>query len=126
RVETTNGGLENVVLEALPDTVVAGSVHVDVNDKQPRGPQRLQIVFQSNTSPSHSETTAGSPPGASATTRELGFQSRLHPGEQYTVSTRGLPQNYYLKTVMVDGEEVDPDKVTVGDQQADIKLVLSP
>jgi hypothetical protein len=126
RVETTNGGLENVVLEALPDTLVAGSVQVEVNDKQPRGPQRLQLLFQNNTSPSHSEATAGLPPGAPATIHELGFQARLRPGEQYTVSTRGLPQNYYLKTVMVDGEEVEPDKVTVGDQQADIKLVLSP
>jgi hypothetical protein len=126
RVETTNGGLENVVLEALPDTLVDGSVQVEVNDKQPRGPQRLQIVFQSNTSPLHSETTAGLPPGASTTTHDLGFQARLRPGEQYTISARGLPQNYYLKAVMVDGEEVDPDKVIVGDQQADIKLVLSP
>ncbi|HLW52009.1 MAG TPA: carboxypeptidase-like regulatory domain-containing protein [Candidatus Angelobacter sp.] len=126
RVEVGPTGLENVTLDAVPDTAVAGRMHVEVADQQQRFPQKIEIDFQSNTSPSHASAVTTLRPGASAGLPELGFEARLHPGDQYTVSARGLPENYYLKSVQVNGRQVERNDVVVSDQQADLALVVSP
>ena len=125
RVEVGSGGLENVTLEAVPDTAINGHVHVELDEQTLRSPQRVQIEFQSNTSPAHASAAAGRPPGSAAASHDLAFSTRLRPGDEYTITARGLPQNFYLKSVRVNGERLDPAKVSVSDQSADVDLVIS-
>lgn len=125
RVEVGSGGLENVTLEAVPDTAISGHVRVELDDQTLHSPQRIQIDFQSNTSPAHASVAAGRPAGSAAASHDLAFATRLRPGDEYTISAHGLPQNFYLKSVQVNGEPVDPAKVSVSDQSADVDLVIS-
>lgn len=126
RIEVGPAGLENVELDAVPDTAISGVVRTEVTNQEQQLPRHVNVELQSNTSPAHSSAVATLPPGAPPGSAVLAFQTRLHPGEPYTVSTRGLPGNDYLKSVIVNGHTVEPDQVSVSDQRADVELLISP
>jgi hypothetical protein len=126
RVEVGAAGLENVELDALPDSVIAGRVHAEPSEQPQRLPLKIEVDFQSNTSPAHAAAEAGLPAFTAVSSLERLFQARLHPGDQYTVSVRGLPENYYLKSVLVNGHPVERNEVTTVDQSAEIELDISP
>jgi hypothetical protein len=116
-VEVGSAGVENVVLSALPDTPVSGAIKVDGSDTQRNVLRRVSITFQDNTSPAHALVTVSFP--------KLEFETRLHPGDLYTVTAQNLPADYYLKSVSVAGHVVERDQVQLGDQSAEIELVFS-
>lgn len=117
-VEVGPTGLENIVLSTMPDTPVAGSVKVDGSAEERNALRRVAIEFQSNTTPARASV--------SATLPDLNFQTRLHPGELYTVTARNLPADYYLKSVRIGGHAVEQDQVQVGDESTEIELFLGP
>jgi protocatechuate 3,4-dioxygenase beta subunit len=129
RVEVGPSGLDNIELNALPDTLIAGHLHAEApeaSEGQQRRLPRIEVDFQSNTSAGRASAVAGLANGGAAAVPELPFQARLHPGDQYTVSVRGLPENFYLKSVRVNGHPVERNEVETSDQRADIDLVISP
>ena len=111
-------GLDNVLLVAVPDSDVAGSVHVEDPSPTAAPLQRLSVEFQSKDTFARSTASAGPP--------SLQFQTMLHPGDHYIVAARGLPGDYYLKGVRVSGHDVERDDVMVSDRRSAVELVLSP
>lgn len=111
-------GTDNVLLVALPDSEVAGSVRLD--DPPPTGNPliRFAVEFQDKETAARSNASAA-PPG-------LQFLAKMHPGDHYLVSARGLPQDYYLKAVRVSGHEVERNNVVVSDRHGAMELELSP
>jgi Carboxypeptidase regulatory-like domain len=111
-------GADHVLLAALPDSDVAGSVRVDNPPATGTPVRRVAVDFQSNDTPERSSASTG--------LASLQFQVKLHPGDHYTVSARGLPGDYYLKTVRVSGHDVERNDVMVSDLRGQMELVLSP
>jgi hypothetical protein len=111
-------GADHVLLAALPDSDVAGSVRVDSPPATGTPVRRVVVDFQNNDTAER--------PSALTGLASLQFQVKLHPGDHYTVSARGLPGDYYLKTVRVSGHDVERSDVMVSDLRGQMELVLSP
>lgn len=117
-VEVGPTGVDNVVLSAVPDTPIAGHVQVEGNDTDRNALRRISLAFQDNTSPANAFS--------SATLPKLEFETRLHPGDTYTLTAQGLPADYYLKSVSVAGHIMEQNQITVGDRSEQIELLVSP
>jgi hypothetical protein len=57
---------------------------------------------------------------------EFKFDSQLRPEKRYRAMIRNLPENYYLKSVVLSGHELPPDNVVVSGWRGDMEIVLSP
>src|SRR5215471_6717220 len=117
-VDVGPSGAENVLLVGLPDSDVSGSVRVDNPPVADPPVRRVAVEFQSKDTAERSSASTGP--------STLQFQVKLHPGEHYTVAARGLPADYYLKTVRVSGHDVERNDVMVSDLRSQMELVLSP
>jgi hypothetical protein len=131
-VEVGAGGLRDVQLALMPDFSVKGQVRFEnAEDKlQNSLPRRVSIEFMplvKNTGPFRvSAETRIQPGGAAPAKGVLEFAAQLHPGDRYRVSFPNLPENYYLKSLVVDGHEVSPSEVVIGGNGAELTLSVSP
>jgi hypothetical protein len=51
---------------------------------------------------------------------------QLHPQFHYHVNVPGLPDDYYLKSVILSAHDMPKDDVVVSGRRGEIELVLSP
>jgi Carboxypeptidase regulatory-like domain len=115
-VEVGNRGAQNVEIPALPDFVGAGHVAIIGTPRNPIN--RLSADFAGE----------GLMPRvhASATSPQFKFETQLRPDQRYHANIPNLPDDYYLKSVVISGHEVPPDNVVVNGRRGDIELILSP
>jgi hypothetical protein len=79
-------GADHVLLAALPDSDIAG--HVSVENPSPTDNSFYGMGMEFRSLDTSARSTASTrPPG-------MQFQARLHPGDHYFVSARGLPGDY--------------------------------
>ena len=55
---------------------------------------------------------------------KMEFEGNLRPGERYRVSTAGLADDYYLKSIRISGSEVDVNNVTAAGPHEKVEIVL--
>jgi hypothetical protein len=111
-------GTDHVLLTALPDSDVAGLVRVENQGATNNSFRSVSMEFRSQDTATRSTASARAP--------AMQFQVKLHPGERYTLSARGLPSDYYLKAVRVSGHDVERNNVVVSDRRGEMELVVSP
>jgi hypothetical protein len=111
-------GADHVLLVALPDSDVGGRVTVENPSPTDKPLLGMGIEFRSQDTPARASAGARAP--------NMEFQTRLHPGDHYLVSARGLPADYYLKGVRVSGQDVPRNQVVVSDRRGEVELIVSP
>lgn len=115
-VEVGEQGAENVEISPLPDFAVAGHVTL-VSDGRTTA-SRVVVDF------------AGEGPmrrvDVSATTPEFKFEAQLRPEKRYHVNVLNLPEDCYLKSLLLSGHEAPPDYLVVNGRRGELELVVSP
>ncbi len=115
-VEVGNQGIQNVQLAALPD--FGGRGHVTIEGPRRTAVNHVTIDFIAEVVAPRIRT--------SANRAEFIFDVQLHPQFHYHVNVPGLPEDYYLKSVILSGHDMPKDDVVVSGRRGDIELVLSP
>ena len=115
-VEVGIRGAQNVEVALLPDFVAIG--HVRVGDTEYSGLARSAIEF----------TGEGMLPRvrAKAVPNEYKFEAQLRQDRRYHAIIRNLPEDFYLKSVVLSGHEVPPDNVVVNGTRGEMELIVSP
>lgn len=111
-------GADGVLLVALPDSDVSGRVILDNVSPTDNSFRSMGVEFRSQ------ETAARSTAGVRIPGMQ--FQAKMHPGDHYTVSARGLPGDYYLKGVRVSGHDVDRNNLVISDRRGEVELIINP
>ncbi len=117
QVEVGSAGLAETEIAAMPDFEMNGSVHIE--GTQPPAIRQVSVEFM----------TMGSRPfnifrvGASGP--KFLLQGKLHLETHYRVNAVNLPDDYYLKSVVVSGREMPKNDVVVGGKYSQIELVVS-
>ncbi|HKD79676.1 MAG TPA: carboxypeptidase-like regulatory domain-containing protein [Candidatus Angelobacter sp.] len=57
---------------------------------------------------------------------EFKFEAQLRPERRYRVNVLNLPEDYYLKAVLISGHEVPADNMVLSGVRGEMELVLSP
>ncbi len=116
-VQVGNEGLQNVQMAGLPDFSASGRVTVE-SVKHDDKVNLVAVDF----------IAEGAAPRVHATMNRGGFTftAQLHPQSHYHVNVPGLPEDYYLKSVLVSGHEIPKDDVVVSGTRGEIELVISP
>lgn len=115
-VEVGVKGADNVEIAVLPDFVVAG--HVTMISDGRTVQKRTPVEFVAEGLMPRVRTNAVSP--------EFKFDAQLRPEHRYRVNVLGLPEDYYLKSVLLSGHEMPADNFVVNGRRGDLELVLSP
>jgi hypothetical protein len=115
-VEVGNRGAQNVEIPALPDFVGAGHVAITGTPRNPINRIYADFAGEGLMPRVH----------ASATSPQFKFETQLRPDQRYHANIPNLPDDYYLKSVVISGHEVPPDNVVVNGRRGDIELILSP
>jgi hypothetical protein len=115
-VEVGDQGAQNVEIAGLPDFAVAG--HVTMISDGRTVQKRTPVEFVGEGSMPRVRA-ASAPP-------EFTFDAQLRPERRYRVNLLNLPEDYYLKSALVSGHEVQPDNLVVNGRRGDLELVLSP
>jgi Carboxypeptidase regulatory-like domain len=132
-VEVGVAGLKDVQLALMPDFTANGEVKFENPEDRPQDslPRRVSVEFmpmETNTGPFR--VNADQPiqrRGASGNVKGvLAFGAKLHPGNSYRVSIVNLPQDYYLRSVLVDGHEVSASDVAIHGNGSELVLLASP
>src|SRR5437660_51867 len=117
-VEVGTNGLTNLSIPVLPDFEIAGQVHLDNADTE-RPMSRVSVEFAHQEKANHIFRVSADKP-------TYQFSSKLHPGDHYKISLPNLPDDYYLKQVLVSGHEAPNADVSVYGPHTDIDLLVSP
>jgi hypothetical protein len=115
-VEVGNQGTQNVLLAALPD--FGGRGHVTIEGAKRTAIAHVTVDFIAE--------AVAPRVRAGANRAEFMFDVQLHPQFRYHVNVPGLPEDYYLKSVIVSGRDMPRDDVVVNARRGEIELVLSP
>jgi hypothetical protein len=115
-VEVGNRGVQNVEIPALPDFVGAGHVAITGTPRNPINRIYADFAGEGLMPRVH----------ASATSPQFKFETQLRPDQRYHANIPNLPDDYYLKSVVISGHEVPPDNVVVNGRRGDIELIISP
>ena len=115
-VEVGNEGIQNVQLAGLPDFSASG--HVTVEGLKRTAVNHVTVEF----------IAEGVAPRvqASANSVDFKFGAQLHPQTRYHVNVPGLPEDYYLKSVLLSGHETAKDDLEVNGRRGEIELLISP
>jgi hypothetical protein len=130
-IEVGVAGLKDVQLALMPDFDLHGQVRFENADNLPQDsiPRRASVEFmplEKNTGAFRATaSTRVHVPGV-AKESSLAFATKIHPGDRYRVDLPGLPQDYYLKSVLVNGHEVPTSEVAIHGNNVEIVLVASP
>jgi hypothetical protein len=115
-VEVGYQGEQNVVISGLPNFSAAGHV-TQINDGR-TVQKRTTVEFVGEGVMPRTRVSAGLP--------EFKFDAQLRPERRYHVNVMNLPEDYYLKSVLLSGHEMPPDNLVVNGWRGDLELVLSP
>ncbi|HLJ88013.1 MAG TPA: carboxypeptidase-like regulatory domain-containing protein [Candidatus Angelobacter sp.] len=122
-VRVGNGGVRNLELVAMPHFEVRG--HIRTTDgKAARA--HLSVEFAAIGSRSGAFFNADDVFRVSANTSDLKFTGKLQPGDHYRVRVLGLPADYYLKSVLIAGQDVPQNDLVIGGDGVDLELLISP
>jgi Carboxypeptidase regulatory-like domain len=115
-VEVGDHGAQNIEISGLPDFAVAGHV-TQISDGR-TVQKRTPVEFVGE----------GLMPRvrAASTPPEFKFDAQLRPEHRYRVNVMNLPEDYYLKSALLSGHEIQPDNLVVNGRRGDLELVLSP
>jgi len=117
-VEVGVNGLKDLSIPVMPDFDVAGQVRMDADNTQ-RAMSRVAVEFAHLDKAKHVFRVAAEKP-------TYQFSSKLHPGDHYKISLPNLPEDYYLKQVLVAGHEAPNADVAIYGPHTEIDLVVSP
>ncbi len=128
-VEVGGGGLKNVQLALMPDFDLRGQVQLE--NWQESAPQSVSVEFmpvERNSGTSAFRASAALHAGRPGVGEKsvASFIAKLHPGDRYRVTIPTLPQDYYVKSVLVDGQEVSTSEVAIYAKNSQVVLVASP
>lgn len=115
-VEVAGQGIRNLLIAGLPDFEVNGRVRLVGTQNLPWSPS---VEFASV------GPRVGSIFRVGANWPTLQFSGKLHPGDHYKVNVPNLPQDFYLKSVLVAGREVPNTDVVIGGRHTELDLVVS-
>ena len=115
-VQVGREGLQNVQLSGLPDFSATGRVTVEGVKRPAINQVTVGFIAEGATPSVH----------ANATRSNFTFAAQLHPQTRYHVNIPGLPEDYYLKSVLISGHEMPKDDVVVTGRRGEIELVISP
>lgn len=117
-VEVGTNGLKDLSIPVMPDFEIAGQIHLDNADTE-RPMSRVSVEFAHLEKANHIFRVAAEKPAYQ-------FSSKLHPGDHYKISLPNLPEDYYLKQVLVSGHEAPNADVSVFGPHTEIDLLVSP
>lgn len=115
-VEVGNQGAQNVQIPGLPDFAAAGHVTMVSDGRTVQKRTSVEFVGEGLTPRVR----------ASSVPPEFKFDAQLRPEKRYRVNVLNLPEDYYLKSVLLFGHEMPPDNFVVNGRRGDVELVLSP
>src|SRR5205085_10306272 len=123
-VEVGSAGLHDVQLAIMPSFSVNGHIHFD--DKPQQELARLPVEFTlTEKNAGVFRVTAQKRVSRGAPANVFDFPTKLHPGDHYRVALSNLPQDFYLKSVLVDGHEVPASAVVIYGKDGDLDLMVS-
>jgi hypothetical protein len=125
-VEAGMAGLKDVVLALMPDFDLIGQVRFE--NPQQSSPHRVSVEFMpldKNTGAFRATADLPERPPVAGEKSTLLFSTKLHPGDRYRIGIPNLPQDYYVKSVLIDGHEVSRSEVVIHGK-SEIVLVASP
>lgn len=131
-VEVGAAGLKDVELALMPDFGINGQIQFEnsQSDNVQNGiPRRVSVEFmplERNTGTFRASAQLHSQPSAAENRSILHFTAKLHPGDHYRVGLPNLPQDYYLKSILIDGHEVSASQVSIQSGGSELVLVASP
>ena len=117
-VEVGATGLKDLEIPVMPDFDIKGQVRLDAVNNQ-RDIPRFAVEFAHMEKGSNIFRVNADKP-------RFEFSSKLHPGDHYKVSVPNLPEDYYLKSVLVSGHEAPNADVAIYGPHAEMELVVSP
>ncbi len=115
-VEVGDHGAQNIQIAGLPDFAVAG--HVTMISDGRTVQKRTPVEFVGEGLMPRVRATSVPP--------EFKFDAQLRPEHRYRVNILNLPEDYYLKSVLLSGHQTPPDNFVVNGRRGDLELVLSP
>ena len=115
-VEIGSQGVRALLIAALPDFEFNGRVRTE-NARYQFNPS-VEFASISSKVPSIFRLGTSRP--------DYRFSGKLHPGDHYKVNVPNLPQDFYLKSVRIEGREVANSDITIGGRNTEIDLLLSP
>ena len=123
-VEVGSAGLHDVQLAVMPSFSVNGHIHFD--DKPQQELARLPVEFTlTEKNAGVFRVTAQKRVSRGAPANVFDFPTKLHPGDHYRIAVPSLPQDFYLKSVLVDGHEVPASAVVIYGKDGDLDLMVS-
>lgn len=117
-IEVGSNGVKNLSIPVMPDFEIAGQIHLDNADTE-RAMSRVSVEFAHLEKANHIFRVAADKP-------TYQFSSKLHPGDHYKITIPNLPDDYYLKQVLVSGHEAANADVSVFGPHTEIDLLVSP
>jgi hypothetical protein len=111
--------VENVQIAAMPDFAAAGHVNITADiTRQTKPIGHVSIEFAGEGLMPRVRSVASLP--------AMKFSVELRPDHRYHAIVRGLPEDYYLKSVSVFGHQMSPDNVVVSGATGEMEIELSP
>jgi len=114
-VEVGVRGIENVEIAGLPDFAAAGRVTLWGDSKCDL--RSVLIDFVGEGLMPRVRTRAVAP--------EFRFDARLRPERRYRLNVGNLPEDCYVKSLLLSGHDAAPDNVVVSGRRGDVEILLS-